>query len=199
MHAAMAMASKKIDGIDSYTYELFDVLEVKRERSYVFDAISELNNIENVKIEIDPRGHGLTNMVAAIQNQINIMNLPICFVCDWWFVLVFLLRSFMYTWHWQRLCYDFLLSLHLFFFCHISLTNWQCWNWSIDWNVIEFSACCQRTHKIQWTFCRAFLVWKQFCFCKIRWASHSRPFVFRECNDVWSMPPNSKNIVCASK
>lgn len=73
---------KKIDGIDSYTYELFDVLEVKRERSYVFDAISELNNIENVKIEIDPRGHGLTNMVAAIQNQINIMNLSICFVCD---------------------------------------------------------------------------------------------------------------------
>lgn len=80
MHAAMAMASKKIDGIDSYTYELFDVLEVKRERPYVFDAISELNNIENVKIEIDPRGHGLTNMVAAIQNQINIMNLSICFV-----------------------------------------------------------------------------------------------------------------------
>lgn len=46
---------RKIDGIESYTYELFDVLEVKRERPYVFDAISELNNIENVKIEIDPR------------------------------------------------------------------------------------------------------------------------------------------------
>lgn len=136
MHAAMAMASKKIDGIDSYTYELFDVLEVKRERSYVFDAISELNNIENVKIEIDPRGHGLTNMVAAIQNQINIMNLSICFVCDWWFVLVFLLLSFMYTWHWQRLCYDFLLSLLLFFLSYfanqlamLELIDWLKCNW----------------------------------------------------------------------
>lgn len=56
------------------------MLEVKRERPYVFDAISELNNIENVKIETDPRGYGLTNLVAAIQNQINIMNLSICFV-----------------------------------------------------------------------------------------------------------------------
>lgn len=106
------------------------------------------------KLKSIRRGHGLTNFVAAIQNQINIMNLSICFVWDWWFVLVFLLLSFMYSVHLTLkaalLWFSFITALFLSYFAN-QLAMLELIDWLSFWHVVNV-----HTKEIQWTFCRAF-------------------------------------------